>query len=102
MIRVVARLLPVLCLTLMGCGGGGSAAGVAAPVECAPFARALTGVSLSGAAADWWGQAGGRYERSAVPEVGSVLVLRRSDRLPSGHVAVVSRVVSRRQIMVAH
>ncbi len=35
-----------------------------------------------------------------VPEVGSVLVFRRSARLPSGHVAVVSQVLSRRQIMV--
>jgi surface antigen len=69
-------------------------------VECAPFARALTGVALSGAAADWWQQADGRYVRMQTPQVGSVLVLRRSGRLPSGHVAVVSQVLSRRQITV--
>jgi hypothetical protein len=104
--RIAFRLLPLLCLALAACGGGGGAGhpgdyvGGAAPVECAPFARALTGVSLSGPAADWWQQAEGRYTRTQRPEVGSLLVLRRSGRLPSGHVAVVSQVLSRRQIMV--
>ena len=36
-------------------------------VECAPFARALSGIHLSGAAADWWSQADGRYARGATP-----------------------------------
>nr|WP_294502346.1 CHAP domain-containing protein [uncultured Rhodopila sp.] len=69
-------------------------------MECAPFARALTGVALTGPAADWWAEAQGRYTRSHHPDTGSLLILRRSARLPSGHVAVVSQVVSRRQIMV--
>jgi hypothetical protein len=103
--RIALRLLPLLCLALAACGGGGGArpgdyVGGSASVECAPFARALTGVSLSGDAADWWRQAAGRYSRAQKPEVGSVLVLRRSGRLPSGHVAVVSAVLSRRRIMV--
>lgn len=101
------RLLPLLCIllcvTLAGCGGGGRSggeSGVSAAVECAPFARALTGVSLSGDAADWWRQADGRYVRTRIPAVGSLLVFRRSGRLPSGHVSVVSQVVSQRRIMV--
>ena len=99
--RFAFRLVPLLCLALAGCGGGGAPGqGRAAAVECAPFARALTGVALTGAAADWWREAGGRYARSHRPEVGSVLVLRRSGRLPSGHVAVVSQVMSRREIRV--
>lgn len=99
-------LLPVLCLALSACGNGATSgrrigdAGQPAPVECAPFARALTGVSLSGDGADWWWKAEGRYARSRMPEVGSILVYRRSSRLPHGHVAVVSAVLSRRQIMV--
>jgi hypothetical protein len=100
MLRIAFRLLPLLCLALAACGGSGPNTGVAAPVECAPFARALTGVSLSGAAADWWREADGRYARSRSPEVGSLLVFRRSGRLPSGHVSVVSRVLSGRQILV--
>jgi hypothetical protein len=105
LVRLIFPLLcPLLCFTLAACGAGGSGprigAGQAASVECAPFARALTGVSLSGDAADWWWQAQGRYARSRTPEIGSILVYRRSARLPYGHVAVVSAVLSRRQIMV--
>lgn len=105
--RLALRLVPLLVLALAACGGTGGVgvrpaddAGMSASVECAPFARALTGISLSGPAADWWRQADGRYARGSTPEVGSLLVLRRSPRLPSGHVAVVSRVLSRREIMV--
>lgn len=102
------RLLPMLLLlALAACGssgGGGARAGDyvggTVPVECVPFARALSGVRLNGAAADWWWAADGRYSRSYTPAVGSVLVLQRTGRLPSGHVAVVSQVVSRRQVLV--
>lgn len=69
-------------------------------LECAPFARVLSGLQLNGAAADWWRQAEGRYARSNSPAVGGVLVFRRSARLADGHVAVVSRVLSDRQILV--
>lgn len=101
--RLFRLLLPLLCLALAACGSGrlsGDYVGNTASVECAPFARALTGVALSGEAADWWRQAEGRYKRLQQPEVGSILVLRRSARLPSGHVAVVSRILSDRRIMV--
>ena len=53
------------------------------PLDCAPFARAVSGLQLRGAAADWWPQAEGRYRRTHAPTVvGSVLVFRRSARLP--------------------
>lgn len=99
------RFLPLLPLLLLAaCGSAGGSArvgsGTSAPIECAPFARALSGVQIRGAAADWWWQAQGRYRRSYTPEVGSVLVLQRTGRLPSGHVAVVSQVLSSRQILV--
>jgi hypothetical protein len=92
-------------LGLAGCASGGGSAGGAyvggsVGLECAPFARALTGVRLSGEAADWWPQAQGRYQRSSAPSAGSVLVLRREGRLPYGHVAVVSKVLSAREILV--
>lgn len=97
-----------LC-ALSACGSGDSTGGVrlgdyvggSVPIECAPFARALTGVRLAGAADDWWGEAVGRYQRAAAPEVGAILVLRRSDRLPYGHVAVVTQVLSSRQVLVS-
>jgi surface antigen len=92
---------------LAACGGGvgssdrvGDYVGGSVRLECAPFARALSGVRLSGAAADWWWQAEGRYNRSYTPRVGAVFVLSRSNRLRSGHVSVVSRVISSREILV--
>jgi hypothetical protein len=101
--RLLPRLLPLLCLTLAACGSGarpGDYVGGSAAVDCAPFARALTGIRLSGSAADWWHQAEGRYRRTRVPAVGSILVFRRSGRLSSGHVAVVSQLVSPHRIKV--
>ena len=104
--RLVLFSCFLLPLGLSACGGGpssgrvGTYVGGPVRVECAPFARALTGIRLYGAAADWWVQADGRYSRSTTPEVGSVLVFQRSSRLPSGHVSVVSKVLSRREILV--
>jgi hypothetical protein len=69
-------------------------------VECAPFARALSGVNLYGNAADWWWKADGLYARSRTPAIGSVLVLRRSSRLADGHVGVVTAIDSDREIRV--
>jgi hypothetical protein len=106
---MVLRVCPaLLLLALTACGSGGTGGnarlgdyiGGAVSVECAPFARALSGIRLSGDAADWWYEADGRYVRGETPSVGSVLVLRRSGRLPSGHVAVVSQVIGRREILV--
>lgn len=97
----------VVLLSLAACtpqapgSGAGDYVGGSVAVECAPFARALSGVRLSGAAADWWWQADGRYARGETPSIGSVLVLGRSGRLPSGHVAVVTQVLGRRQILVS-
>lgn len=70
--------------------------------ECVPFARAASGIQIFGDAWTWWGQADGRYRRGDTPETGSVIVLARTARLPRGHVAVVSRIVDARVIMVTH
>jgi hypothetical protein len=102
-LRALLWMLGLCALSACGSGGGvrvGDYVGGSAAVECAPFARALTGVQLSGAADDWWRQAAGRYQRAASPAVGGILVLRSSGRLPYGHVAVVTRVMSGRQVLV--
>jgi hypothetical protein len=110
MLSVRAPRIAVLALLapLAACGGGSEpqlgpnlAYARSYPgLSCAPFARQLTGIGLSGDAADWWPGADGRYRRTDTPEVGSVLVFRRSSRLPSGHVSVVSRVLDDRHIHV--
>ena len=70
--------------------------------ECVPFARAASGVQIYGDAWTWWRQADGRYDRGHTPKVGAVLAFSRSEALPLGHVAVVSRVVDRRVLMITH
>jgi surface antigen len=91
-------------LPLAACG----TARVAAPGRegggwsCVPYARARSGIQLSGDAWRWWEEAAGRYERGRAPRPGSVLVLARTARLPQGHVAVVSRIVSARELRVDH
>jgi hypothetical protein len=99
-VAVAALLALSACAGGVSTGGGGAYVGGSVGLECAPFARALTGVQLRGDAYSWWDGAAGRYDRSARPAPGSVLVLRQEERLPYGHVAVVSRVLSGREILV--
>ena len=70
--------------------------------ECVPFARAASGIQIWGDAWTWWDQAKGKYVRGNSPRIGSVLVFARSPRLPLGHVAVVSRIVEDRVVLVTH
>lgn len=70
--------------------------------ECVPFARAASGIQLYGDAWTWWEKADGRYRRGDTPRIGAVIVFARSPRLARGHVAVVSRIVDSRVVMVTH
>ncbi|HXC89355.1 MAG TPA: CHAP domain-containing protein [Stellaceae bacterium] len=85
---------------LVSCFAGHSRRAAAA--NCALYARAVTGVDLYGAAGGWWDEAAGRYQRGPEPVVGSILVFRRTGRIPSGHVAVVSKVVGPSMVLVDH
>ena len=70
--------------------------------QCVPFARAASGIQIYGDAWTWWDQAAGRYERGERPRVGAVIVFAKTDRLRLGHVAVVSRIVEKRVLMLTH
>lgn len=72
------------------------------PLQCVPFARSASGVDIYGDAHTWWAQAEGRYPRSHSPASGSVLVLRGYEDFNRGHVAVVTAIVSAREIRVDH
>ncbi|WP_444464597.1 CHAP domain-containing protein [Rhodobacter capsulatus] len=71
-------------------------------VWCVPFARNVSGIELQGNAGTWWSKASGRYERSHTPEVGAVMAFSATRKMPMGHVAVVSEVVSPREIKIDH
>ena len=100
---VMRRAVLLAPFALLGCG----TARVPRPdgaggLSCVPYARARSGIALRGDAWQWWEAAEGRYARGRAPRSGSVLVLMRTSRLPQGHVAVVTRVVSAREIRVDH
>lgn len=70
--------------------------------QCVPFARQASGIQIYGDAWTWWDQADGRYRRGERPRIGSVIAFAKQDRLPLGHVAVVSRIVEDRVLMLTH
>jgi surface antigen len=70
--------------------------------QCVPYARARSGIGIFGDAYTWWDTAAGRYARGSLPIAGSVLVLRKTNRLRYGHVGVVTAVVGPREIRVDH
>jgi hypothetical protein len=71
-------------------------------LQCVPYARMVSGINLRGDAYTWWNGAEGLYQRGSAPSPGAVLVLAQTNRLRSGHVAVVRQVVSSREILVDH
>ncbi|WP_219893668.1 CHAP domain-containing protein [Aquisediminimonas profunda] len=70
--------------------------------ECAPFARAVSGIQIYGDAYTWWDQAEGRYKRGHRPKIGAVLAFLPHGRMELGHVATVSDIIDDRTILVAH
>jgi Surface antigen len=73
-----------------------------ARLQCVTYARQVSDVQLSGNARDWWGNAAGTYSRGQEPKAGAVLAFRASSAMPYGHVAVVSKVVDARHVMINH
>lgn len=70
--------------------------------QCVPFARAASGIQIYGDAWTWWEQADGKYKRGHAPRVGAVIAFSKQARLPLGHVAVISRIVEKRVLMLTH
>lgn len=75
---------------------------IAGTLQCAPFARQVSGIDIHGNANSWWGQAEGRYDRGQEPRVGAVLAFSSSRSMPVGHVAMVSKVVNAREVLLTH
>jgi surface antigen len=71
-------------------------------LSCVPFVRMATGMTISGDARLWWHNAAAQYARGQMPERGAVLAFMASGGMSRGHVAVVSRVVNDRTILIDH
>lgn len=75
---------------------------VSAALQCVPYARAESGIIIKGNAANWWDSAAGVYARGSRPEPGAVLNFRSTGHMRLGHVAVVTNVLSPREIEIDH
>ncbi len=71
-------------------------------IYCVEFARLVSGIALFGDARTWWDQARKAYAQLTNPAPGAVMVFAGRKSMRSGHVAVVKRVVSRREVLVDH
>lgn len=71
-------------------------------LQCVPYARQVTGISIYGDAHTWWDQAEGRYSRGYKPKVGAVMAFKPHGNSTLGHVAAVSRIVDSRTILIRH
>jgi surface antigen len=71
-------------------------------LQCVPFARDASGIELRGNANTWWHQAEGKYARGSTPREGAVLAFPGHGRMWAGHVAMVSKVVGDREILLTH
>ena len=106
--RIAYPLLALLALLPAGMPASATTSLLSYVGQCVPFARAASGIQIYGDAWTWWDKAAGRYQRGETPrrgrqpKVGAVIVFARSPRLPLGHVAVISRVVDSRVVMVTH
>jgi len=71
-------------------------------LQCVPFARELSGITIYGDAHSWWDQADGSYQRGTMPAEGAVLSLPSHGSMRLGHVAVVREIVDDRTILISH
>lgn len=74
----------------------------ASALQCVPFARDISGISIRGDAWTWWSSAVGSYDRGQTPRVGAVVVFQKTRMMHHGHVAVVTQVVNSREVLVDH
>ena len=70
--------------------------------QCVPYARMISGVEIYGNAHTWWAQAEGKYARGRQPVEGAVMSFQATQRMRLGHVAMVSKVLSDREVLLTH
>jgi surface antigen len=76
--------------------------GQAMALQCVPFARMVSGIQIFGNAGTWWHQAAGKFARGNHPKVGAVMAFKPTSSMPIGHVGMVSKIVSDREVLIDH
>lgn len=97
MIRMASWAAALLLSGLAAAPSWGSAV-----LQCVPYARIVSGVAIRGDALTWWDQAAGQYKRGEKPRKGAVLAFRPNGPMLLGHVAVVSKVLDDRRVLIRH
>ena len=72
------------------------------PLQCVPYARIHTGVTIYGDAYTWWDKSRGLYAHNRSPRLRSVMMLTGYAGPNRAHLAVVSSLVSSREIRIDH
>jgi hypothetical protein len=85
---------------MVGCGS--SSAIAHSGWQCVTYAASHSQIALRGNAHTWWDHAEGIYARGHQPVLGAVMVMKSSGQMPMGHVAIVSRIVSDREVLLTH
>jgi surface antigen len=98
-VRVLAPVFGMCALALSVCTPAPASAQY---WQCVGYARQATGVEIRGNANTWWNQAEGRYQRGKAPREGAVMAFKSNRGMPMGHVAVVSRIISDREVLLDH
>ena len=73
-----------------------------ARIDDVTYVKSVTGMAIPGEAWSWWDGSNGRYERGHRPMPSAVLVFRRQQNLPVGHLAIVTKVLSSREVRISH
>lgn len=100
-ICAVVLLLPACAVTRFS-DGNASGYRQMEREQCVPYARRASGIQIRGDAHTWWDKAAGVYARGRYPAPGAILVLSQTNRLRSGHLAVVTQLLGPRDINVTH
>jgi len=72
------------------------------PLQCVPYAREHSGVIVYGDAYTWWDKTEGQYAHSATPHLRAVMMLTGYAGPNRAHLAVVSALVTPREIRIDH
>lgn len=100
--RAITARFALMAACALATLGLGAAPANAQFWQCAPYARTISGIDIHGNANTWWAQAAGHYARGRAPKVGAVLAFAPTARMRLGHVAMVSGVVSDREVLLTH
>jgi hypothetical protein len=73
-----------------------------ARIDDVAYVKSVTGMAIPGEAWSWWDGSNGRYARGHSPVPSAVLVFCQQQNLPAGHLAIVTKVLSSREVRISH